>query len=56
MREIQPSVEIVVNARGVTVLRYKGESLEDEPECRWIHDQIRDLVLEINRRLKQAPH
>jgi len=50
------SVEIVVNRDGVAIIRYRGDSLADEPEASGIYREIRHLVAEIDRTLKMAKH
>jgi hypothetical protein len=52
--ESNVSVEIVVNRDGVAVVRYRGDSLNDEPEANRIYQSIRHLVTEIDRTVKIA--
>jgi hypothetical protein len=49
-----PSVEIVVNRDGVSLVRFRGESMGDEPETSRIYTEIRHLVNQIDRALKIA--
>ena len=46
------SVQIVVNAEGVEVVRLCGRSWDDEPDARKVYDKIRHLVSQIDLILK----
>ena len=51
--EQKSSVQIVVNAEGVEVVRLCGRSWDDEPDARKVYDKIRHLVSEIDLILKR---
>lgn len=55
----EPTVNIVVNARGVKVVQFCGSGWEDESEASRIYGKISHLVKEIDRTVKRptpAPH
>jgi len=50
--EQKSSVQIVVNAEGVQIVRLCGRSWDDEPDAKLIYGKIQHLVREIDRTLK----
>ncbi len=50
----EPTINIVVNARGIKMVQFCGEGWEDEAEANRIYHLIKSQIQEIDRILKST--